>query len=404
MTGVAPSGGNISKTTARLLTLRWSAHLSGPIASSPTIVNGRLYVGDWAGNEWSLDAATGAVVAHAFLGTTQAPQCTPAVLGITSAAAVDHGTVFVAGGDNSFYALDAQTLDVRWSQVLGDSAAGYYGWSSPAVLGSRVFQGVSSNCDHPFVAGRLVSLDRSSGEFNADQDFVGGPLGAGVWTSPAVDTATNSVFVTTGSAYDMYIGYAYSIVRMNLDDLRVTDSWKITTIPEWSDSDWGTSPTLFSDGEGNRLLGAGQKDGSYYAFNRDNLGAGPIWSSPIAVMGDCPQCGHGIVSTAAFDGKALYVGSGQASSDATNMGAITALDPRDGHVIWQTRFAAPVIAPISYANGVLFTTTGKSLVALDADTGAVLSTFATNAACFGGVAIDRVLRGRPIEDHRGHPA
>ena len=54
---------------------------------------------------------------------------------------------------------------------------------------------------------------------------------------------------------------------------------------------------------------------------------------------------------------------------------------------WQTLFARPVIAPISFANGVLFTTTGQTAVALDAATGAVLFAFPTRAECVGGVAI-----------------
>lgn len=386
MTGVAPSSSEITKSTAKTLTMQWALRLNGPIASSPTVVKGRVYVGDWAGYEWSVDEITGKILATTDLGTTTALQCEPPVIGITSAAAVDNGRVFVAGGDNSFYALNADTLSIAWKQELGDNTNGYYGWCSPAVVGSSVLQGISSNCDAPFVRGDLVSLDRDGGTRSANAAFVDeSTLGSGVWTSPAVDTATKTVFVTTASAQSMDDGYAYSIVSMKLDDLSILDSWKLPDVPEWADYDWGTSPTLFEDAEGRQLVGAGQKNGAYYAFDRRNLSAGPAWITYIAIGGPCPLCGEGILSTAAFDGKRLYVGSGQASSGY--LGAVTALDPSDGHVIWQTPFAAAVIAPISYANGVLFTTTGKSLVALDADTGAVLGTYMTQGKCVGGVAI-----------------
>ena len=388
MTGVAPSGGNITPSSARTLTERWVVPLPGSIASSPSIVDGKLFVGDWNGDEWSIDALTGEVLAVANLGTTTNNSCNPSKLGITSAAAIENGTLFVAGGNDSFYALDPETLDVVWKQKLGDPSAGYYGWCSPAVVGSLVLQGVSSNCDTPFVPGQLVGLDRSSGQMIGQDSFVpvGLPLGGGVWTSPAVDTDTFDVFVTTGSAYDISFGNAFSMVRVSLEDFTVRDAWKIKT-EDWQDSDWGTSPTLFYDVMGNPLVGAGQKDGSYYAFHRENLGQGPLWKTTIAVGGECPQCGTGILSTAAFDGDRLYVGSGQPLGDESHLGAVTALDPTTGEILWQHAFDTPVIAPMAYANGVLFTTTGKSLVALAAESGELLARFDAQVACVGGVAI-----------------
>ena len=391
MTGVAPSGGNITVASARNLVSRWTVTVEGPIASAPTIANGRLYIGDWSGIEWAIDVETGATLARIDLGTTFAPQCSPDTLGITSSAAVDGDTVFVAGGLDYFYALDRDTLAVRWKQRLGDADAGYYGWCSPAVAGGYVYQGVSSNCDSPFITGRLVLFDRISGGTLADRSLVP-PLwphnfiGAGVWTSPAIDIPNRTVFVTTGSALDIDDGYSFSMVRLALDDLRVYDSWKITT-RDWGDSDWGTSPTLFTTADGQQMVGAGQKDGHYYAFLRDDISLGPVWNTEIARPGNCPQCGDGILSTAAFDGRRLYVGAGQPAGDTSHYGSVTALDPTDGHIIWQTAFDRPVIAPMSFTNGVLFTTTGRNAVALSAATGEVLFVFATAAECFGGVAI-----------------
>jgi polyvinyl alcohol dehydrogenase (cytochrome) len=391
MTGVAQSGGALSAATARNLTLRWSTVLTGAIASSPTVVNGRLYIGDWSGNEFAVDASTGTILATVSLGITTQPQCSPDVLGITSSAAIDGGTLFIAGGDDSFYAIDPLTMQIRWKQRLGDNSNGYYGWCSPAVAGGYVLQGVSSNCDSPFVPGRLVQFDRNSGSFLSDRSLMPyewphGWAGAGVWTSPAVDIPHQTVYVTTGSANDIEDGYSFSIVRMAMFDLRIIDSWKITTA-KWPDSDWGTSPTLFTDAHGHELVGAGQKDGNYYAFSRDDIADGPLWIAPLTRAGNCPQCGDGIISTAAFDGRRLYVGGGQPIGDTKNEGSITALDPASGQVRWQLALPRPVIAPISYANGVIATTTGNSLILVDAESGAILSTFAARAECFGGVAI-----------------
>jgi polyvinyl alcohol dehydrogenase (cytochrome) len=395
MTGVAESGGAISPTTAPRLEPLWIAPLSGGIASSPTVVGDVVYIGDWNGNEWAINAADGTEIAHVQLGMTTAPQCEPAALGITSAAAVSDGVVYVAGGDDAFYALDADTLAIRWRHSLGDNSAlgGYYGWCSPAVVGGTVLQGVSSNCDNPFVLGQLVAMDATSGEpiGSAIMGVPDSPIpnlsGAGIWTSPAIDLDRKAAFVTTGSGIDIGDGgHQFSIVRIDLQSFDIESTWKIDPITI-DDADWGSSPTLFYDADGVAMVGAGQKDGNYYAFPRDDIQDGPVWQARLAVGGSCPQCGHGILSTAAFDGIRLYVGSGKPLVEGDWNGSVAALDPTTGEIIWRRNFANPVIAPVSYANGVVFTTTGNTAVALDAATGELLWSFTTNAQCFGGVAI-----------------
>ena len=282
------------------------------------------------------------------------------------------------------------TLEISWRKPLGNTALGYYGWSSPAVVNGMILQGVSSNCDDPFVAGRLVALDPVSGdtihdEFLVQPEWPYDSTGSGVWTSPAVDLGRGEVFVTTGSALDVHDGHSYSIVRLSLQGLRAVDDWKIDT-DGTEDADWGSSPTLFRDRTGRALVGAGQKDGHYYAFNRDDLAAGPVWRTVLATGGACPLCGDGTLSTAAFDGQRLYVGGGKRVGE-TSLGSVVALDPANGDILWHHPLDSPVIAPVSYSNGVVFTTAGKHAIALDAATGSLLWDFRTKALCVGGIAI-----------------
>ena len=366
------------------------------IASSPTIVAGSVYIGDWGGIEWRLDAATGEVLARADLGRTVAPQCGPPNLGITSAAAYLHGRLYLAGGDDSFYALNAQSLETAWKTKLGDNSAsgGYYGWSSPSPLLGKIFQGISSNCDNPFVAGEVVSLDSASGAVvdraNLSQTSDPSHFGAGVWSSPAIDSDSGSIFVATASAYHYDDGLAYSIVRLSLENLAVEDSWKITPddFNETADPDWGSSPTLFHDANGQLLVGASQKNGKYYAFDRANLAQGPVWQTPIATPGPCPQCGQGSISTAAFDGTRLYVGGGNTGFPSFDPGAVTALEPATGGRLWSSsNLQGPVLGPVSVANGVVFAAAGSSCVALDASNGALLWSADAAATIYGGIAI-----------------
>jgi polyvinyl alcohol dehydrogenase (cytochrome) len=395
MSGVATGERVLSPATVPGLQLLWSRTLSGPIASAPSVARGKVYIGDWGGTEWALDASSGDVVASVDLGQTSSAACNPNVLGITSSADVEGDVLYLAGGDDAFYALDADTLSVVWRHSLGDNSAtgGYYGWCSPAVAGGKVLQGIASNCDNPFPRGALVALDPATGAQLATTYFVPEDLvGGGVWTSPAVDVDRGKIFVTTGSAHSFADGDSFSLLRLSLDTFAIEDRWKLPDVSgqTW-DADWGSSPTLFTDAKGRQLVGAGQKDGGYYAFDRNDLAAGPVWISPIARPGEVPQNGDGALSTAAFDGTTLYVGGGvpRDVDDPNILGAVTALNPADGSILWRHTFAGPVLGPVSFANGIVFAVGGKSVVALDAATGSVLWSHDMKAWGFGGVAIAR---------------
>ncbi|MCU1348995.1 MAG: hypothetical protein JWO56_2025 [Acidobacteria bacterium] len=395
MTGVAAGEQVLSPATVGQLHLLWSRTLSGPIASAPSVVRGKLYIGDWAGNEWALDAATGDVIASIDLGQTKSDVCNPAILGVTSSAAVVGNIVYVAGGDDAFYALNADTLSVIWRKSLGDNSptGGYYGWSSPAVAGGKVIQGIASNCDDPFPRGAIVGLDPATGvELKSSYFVPEDKVGGGVWTSPAVDSQNGKIYVTTGSAHSWSDGDSFSIVRLNLDTFEIEDRWKLPNdAGAYWDGDWGSSPTLFTDVNGRQLVGAGQKDGGYYAFDRNDLDAGPVWVAPIAIGGEVPQQGQGTLSTAAFDGKRLYVGGGipRDNIDPAVFGAVSAVNPASGKIMWRHTFEGPVVAPVSFANGVVFAVGGKTVVALDAVTGSLLWSFDMNNWGFGGVVIAR---------------
>jgi outer membrane protein assembly factor BamB len=393
MSGEPVGFSNITPATAHNLALAWQVKLSGPIASAPSIFKNRIYIGDWGGMETALDTLTGSVVAQANLGMTNAPQCTPSSLGITSSPAIVGSRLYLAGGDDSFYALDAATLTVIWKEKLGDNSAGggYYGWSSPAIVGNRIIQGVASNCDTPFVPGRLVALDLDRGLEAASADFIAdGKVGNGVWTSPAIDLTSRKIFVTTASGLDYNDGLGYSIIRLNLDTFAIEDSWKLKLDPDniW-DADWGSSPTLFTDGAGRALVGAGHKDGHYYAFDRNNLAAGPVWMADVARTGEVPQDGDGTLSTAAFDGTRLYVGGGIPADNADPLagGSVVAVDPNNGAILWRQTMPGTVIAPVSTVHGVVFAAGGNLVEAFDGTTGNVLWSYRTAAPIYGGIAI-----------------
>src|SRR5271154_5607689 len=123
----------ISTSTAPDLTKLWSYATGGPIASQPAIVNGVAYVGSWDGYEYAFNANTGALLWKTYLGIpTGESDCDPQTAGVSSAATVLNGVVYVGGGDSDWYALNASTGAVLWDVYTGDSSAsgGHYNWSS----------------------------------------------------------------------------------------------------------------------------------------------------------------------------------------------------------------------------------------------------------------------------------
>src|SRR5262249_47001147 len=255
-----------------------------------------------------------------------------------------------------------------------------------------------SECDNPFIPGQLVALDVETGKIRQQATFVpSGVNGGGVWTSPAVDLVSGKIFVTTASALQLADGLAFCIVRLSLDDLAIEDYWKVDPhgVP---DADWGSSPTLFRDDSGRALVGAGQKDGGYYAFDRGNLAQGPVWIAPISRGGECPQCGDGTLSTAGFDGKDIYMAGGVSPDvpSPQNGSTVVALDPATGTILWRRSFVGgPGIAPVSVAQGVVFAVAGRQVLGLDTDTGDTLWSFVMSNWGYSGVAIcgDRIYVG-----------
>ena len=58
-----------------------------------------------------------------------------------------------------------------------------------------------------------------------------------------------------------------------------------------------------------------------------------------------------------------------------------------GKILWRHGFPAPVLAPISTVNGVVFAAASNLVEALDAKTGNVLWSYRTDGGIYGGIAI-----------------
>jgi outer membrane protein assembly factor BamB len=389
-TGYSADETTITATTAQFLKQHWVLPAPAAIFSQPVEANGKIYWGSWDGFEHATQLS-GTGTWSTNLGQTTDNNCVPPQVGVASTATVAGTTVYVGGGDAAFYALNTHNGKVIWRTQLGSSPS-HFIWSSPALFNQSVYVGVSSFGDCPLVQGELVQMNASTGKVqHIFQVVPAGCTGGGVWGSPTVDEAAGTIFFATGNPGSCASPNTEAVIEVKATDLSLVDSWQVRG-PDGSDLDFGSTPTLFQatiSGVLTPMVGVVNKDGTFYAFSRTALGQGPKWRANVAQTGDCPQCGNGSISPAAWDGTRLYVGGGAITNGTTSCaGSVSALDPATGVSFWQACMTSgPVLGAIAAVSGVILFGQGTYFMALDASTGKVLFQYQdTNYSQFWGAA------------------
>src|SRR6266700_1082785 len=378
----------ISTGNAAQLALKWAFNTGGPIAASPTVVGGLVYAGSWDGYEYALNATTGALVWKTFLGQTTAP-CYPQLAGVSSAADVENGVVYVGGGDSNWYALDAATGTILWSVFVGDNTKGWYNWASPLIYNGYAYIGTSSVGDCPLIPGQLLQVNLTTHQIVNTFNFVPqGQVGGGIWTSPSIDTSTNTIFVTTGTRNQPSQMLAEAVVALDASTLTLKSSWAIPNSQQTVDSDFGNTPILLTDAHGNPLVAAINKNGYAYAYNRNNLAAGPVWTQTVTLPGSCPQCGDGSASSGAFGNGTLFLAGGSTVINGKGYrGAVRALDPATGNFLWQHGVSSPVIPALAYSNGLVLDGAGATLEVLNGSSGTRLYSYTTGGYLYAAPSV-----------------
>jgi tetratricopeptide (TPR) repeat protein len=103
----------------------WAFETGADVNSSPTVVDGTVFVGSDDGNLYAVDAATGEQQWAFETGDS-----------VWSSPTVVDGTVFVGRGDNNLYAVDAASGEEEWVFETDD-----WVFSSPTVVDGTVFVG-----------------------------------------------------------------------------------------------------------------------------------------------------------------------------------------------------------------------------------------------------------------------
>jgi polyvinyl alcohol dehydrogenase (cytochrome) len=385
-TGFNPAERTLTPETVTKLKERWVEPGKATISAGTALARGRIYWGSWDGYEHASDAVTGKVIWRTYLGQFTKKDCYPPHAGVASTATVGIAHVggravralFVGGGDGSLSALRAATGKVIWRHNFGSPKNGFFVWSSPALYAGSVYVGVASLGDCPLVRGAMVKLDRDTGAVQARFNTVPkGCIGATVWSSPAIDPAAKTLYLTTGNAGGACTTHepmAESMIELSATDLSFIASWRVPKGQRIPDGDYGGTPTLFyakRNGATTELVGAVAKNGIYYAFRRYHVDEGPVWTTPRLSTGD------DTIPSSAWDGERLYV-----AGEATRVngrkcgGTVRALDPATGKFLWQQCLAGGTPnAALTAVRGIVFESLGSILYALRASDGTVLATF-----------------------------
>ena len=392
----------LSVANAPTLKQKWAYQTGGPVASSASIVGTTAYFGSWDGYEYAVNTATGALVWKSpSLGITTDPGCNPSTIGITSSPAVVNGVVYVGGGGPYWYALNATTGAILWSVYTGDNsqAGAHYNWSSPLIYNGYAYIGIASNCDNPLVQGQLLQVSLTTHQVVNTYNFVPtGQVGGGVWTTPTLDTSTNpaTIFVTTGTLNDYTQTQSQAIVALNASTLTYEGSWQLPFEAAVSDSDWGTTPTLTTDSQGNLLVTAANKNGIVYTWKRSDLELGkpdpnpPLWQHQIAIGGAGPTAGDGTIASGIYANGTLYYAGGHNELNGHGAGgSIGAYNPGTGATKWVRQTEQPIVGSPAYVNGLIGYGEGNTFEVVNASNGQLLYSYQLPAATYGAVSVAR---------------
>lgn len=310
------------------LALLHSIDVPGAILSTPAVVGGFVFVGlantrevatQIGGQLLKIDLASGNVVAEFRWEIPLDERDTHGFCGMGCTPAVADGRLFFSAFNGKLYCLSADDLALLWvtdlryadlahnqpvTNDVGNDQPKAAGWSSPLVVGDRVFVGMGEG-ENDRLYGFVYCLDANTGyvdwifctcqfeegranlpnELPAEMvkdlppgftTYPGQPVakGASVWSSIAYDPDLDQLYCATGNPKpDAALptpGYTNSVVVLQGSTGTLIASVQIPASssyrPSDIDVDIGGSPTLF-ELNGRKLVGIGCKNGAYLTFD-----------------------------------------------------------------------------------------------------------------------------------------
>jgi outer membrane protein assembly factor BamB len=307
------------------LAVRWRFPATGSVGAffrgSPVVSGGRVFVGSGDGHVFAIDAATGAALWQFPLAGQPAlvsqygfgvhAGTNPSSAGVASSPTIatlrefGEALIFAAPdqsigtmlGSGRLFALRTSDGSVIWKSPELAPLTGLtvsstselhqnLGYSSPLVLGERVYVGIADHGDSPIQAGHVVAVNLGNGAPVAGFAFAStGTRGGGIWSSLAGGLSGNGVYATTGNARFWNGGSQsqptpdHSLSMVRLDPNTGSMMWELKPVPFDldGDPDWASGVQLMNASCGPVALGT-MKDGWSYAANAG--GPGARWQFP----------------------------------------------------------------------------------------------------------------------------
>jgi polyvinyl alcohol dehydrogenase (cytochrome) len=406
-----PSPG-LSAAQVPALKLKWAFGFPNGNSAygQPSIFAGRLYVGSDTGFVYSLDAATGC-----------AYWSYQAKAGIRTAITIaSDGKPLAYFGDvkGNVYAVNAETGAEIWMQRADKHPIARI-LGAPKLEGGRLYVPVASleessggNPLYPCCTfrGSVVAFDAASGKQiwktytiageakPTKKTSLGtqlwGPAGIGIWSTPAIDTKRNVLYVGTGNGYTEPVGANSDAVlaidlttgklkwskQLLANDASVSNcrpqagTKKSETCPdeEGPDDDFGNPPMLRTLPNGRTLIVIGQKSGNAWALDPDRQGD-VVWHRMVGPEGG----GGGMLWGSAADNEQAYfpVTGGRRSAPV----GLAAVKLSSGELAWHASPAAGSAAPDAVIPGVVFSGANNGMMyAYSTNDGHMLWQFDTN--------------------------
>ncbi|HYR88007.1 MAG TPA: PQQ-binding-like beta-propeller repeat protein [Terriglobia bacterium] len=330
------------------LKLKWAYGFDGDIIafSQPTVLDGHLFVGSASGLVQALSTESGCVK-WIFQATG------PVRSALLAVPIGDKHALLFGDSTGWFYAVEAETGRLLWKKRpepheatrLTGAALAYQGMVFIPVASWE--ESRTSNPEYPCCTfrGSVVALRIKDGSQawktyaiaeKAKQTGPNqwGPSGAGIWSTPTLDTKRSLLYVTTGDNYSApATPMSDAVLALELATGRVAWSRQTTPGDVWNslcsakgdcpgpDYDYGSSVILEKLDNGRDVLLAGQKSGMVYALDPDRKGE-ILWQVRVGQGGTNGGVQWGMAS----DGQQVYA----ATSDVTRSlePNADALDPR----------------------------------------------------------------------------
>ena len=351
----------LSSGDAAQLEQAWHIQTPEPVSHTPLLDNGRIYFADWGGTVYAADATSGKV---AWQQQVETPKTQWPWYGFAGTGALGDGMLFEASAEGNAFGIDAATGAVKWQTQIGNNKyAGsishllyhdglvYVGLSSVEEPISKQMQ-KQGKTFFPSFQGKVLALDAQTGKVAWEHPLVQGQEnGVAMWSSFALDPKMNALFFATGNNYTGAASeLSDALVAVNaktgevLWKQQVTDEdvWTPAT-PKGPDYDFGAGPQLFEatiNGQTRQLIGAGQKSGIYWVFDRSN--GTPVWHTTVGYG----SVAGGIRGEASVGNGQVFVWSNNNYKDSEPTKhpiSVKALNAADGRVLWFVDKAQPAI-------------------------------------------------------------